>query len=430
LLTSDLIRARRREGVLTAQYVQGDAAARLLPTARAYLEIYKRMVGRSRDDIDAEVGAVEVAARDRVTALGLCKVLDDQCEYEGPSGIDPEEVRRDVFLAAAAAQRALGVRAAFDRAAVLAEVAERRATTAGEIEAVMYSDLRGAEVLRKAWDLGAEALIDRYNVALAQSVLLRATKVTVLVAGEAPDRYRRLFRAMRFLGLLCRVTLQSDPPPAAPAPKRGKKKAPDGAPPAGAVYSIEIDGPFSLFGASQKYGLRLATLLHAVLACDRFFLTADVLWGQRRELVTFRIAKEDGLVPHAAELPSSSPVLDAFVAGFARLESSWKVAPSARIFTVPGEAAIIPDLVFSNERTGEEVFLEAFGFWSRAAVWTRVEQIRRGAVSVPLLLAVSKDLNVSDEVLGEGDAGEVYVYKEAIRPRAVLERLERRGKSA
>jgi predicted nuclease of restriction endonuclease-like RecB superfamily len=446
LLTSDLLRVRRREGIVHAQYVSGEAKERLLPIARAYVALYARMVGRPREEIDEAARAIEVSARDRVAALGLRKVLDDRCEYEAPSGDDPEEMRREVFLAAAAAHRALDVRADFDRAAVLGEVGARLGKSAEELDAVLFADLRGAEILRQGWPLGAEGLIERYNVALAQSILLRATRVTLLVSGETADRYRRLFRAMRFLGLLHQVSLHAGEEPPAKAPdagpaKKGKgakgkgKKTPaaDRAPAAdghAAVYSITIDGPFSLFGPSQKYGLRLATLLHAVLACERFFLAADVIWGPRREPAVFRVAPEDGLVPHAAELPSSSPVLDAFVAGFDKLGSPWKVAPSGRIFAVPGGPALVPDLVFTNERTGEEVFLEAFGFWSRAAVWARVEQIRRGALQVPLLLAVSKELRVSAEVLEEGDAGEVYVYKATMLPRAVLERLEKRDKRA
>lgn len=432
MLTSDLLRARKRDGVLHAQYVRGEAADRLLPIARQYVEVYRRSVGRSREELDAAAGAVEVSARDRVTALGLRKVLDDQCEYDAPSGVDPEEVRREVFLRAAEAQRALDVRQELDRAAVLAEVGAKLGKTPEELEAALYADLRGAELLRKPWPLGAEALVERYNLALAQSILLRAARVTVLVSGETPDRYRRLFRTIRFLGLLSQVTPHAEEAPAEAPPKkkgRPRKNAPAAEEPR-RVYSITIDGPFSLFGPSQKYGLRLATLLHAVLGCERFFLKADVLWGQRREAAVFRVAPEDGLVPHAAELPSSSPVLDAFVAGFDKLGSAWKVAHSDRIFTVPGEPAVIPDLVFSNERTGEEVFLEAFGFWSRAAVWTRVEQIRRGVVPAPLMLAVSKELRVSAEVLEDDDAGEVYVYKATMLPRAVLERLEKRDKRA
>lgn len=461
MLTGDLVRARRREGVLHAQYVTGEARDRVLPIARAYVALYKRMVSASREEVDAAADAIEVSARDRVTALGIRKVLDDGCEYEGPAGVDPEEVRRELFLAAAAAYQVLDVRGELDREAVIAGVGAKLGKEPAEIEAAMYADLRGAEVLVKAWDLGAEALIERYNVSLAQSILLRATRVIVVVRGEGPDRYRRLFRTMRFLGLLCRVTLQDGPGEGAEAareskgrgegatagPKkkkataidvapakakraRAKKGALDPIPSPAAVYSIAIDGPFSLFGASQKYGMRLATLLHAVLACARFHLTAEIAWGPRREAVRFHVSPADGLVPHATELPSSSPAIDAFVAGFEKLGSAWKVAPCDRIFVVPGEAAAIPDLSFVNQRTGEEVFLEAFGFWSRAAVWTRVEQIRRGALPAPMLLAVSKELRVSSEVLEEHDAGEVYVYKATMLPRAVLERLEKRGKAA
>ena len=477
MLTSDLVRARRREGVLHAQYVTGEAAARVLPIARGYVDVYKRMIGRSREDLDAAANAIDVSARDRVTALGLRKVLDDRCVFEGQAAIDPEEVRREVFLASAAAWRDLDVRAGLDRAAVIASVASKFGCAPEAIEASLFADLRGAEILREAWDLGAEALVERYNLALAQSVLLRATRVTVTLTGESPERYRRLFRAMRFLGLLHTVTLVPGAPdePVGDAkgrrkeprrvksttdsggdtrPKRatkkggtkGSKRSSGGAsaldeaasetsvtPVLPATYCVVIDGPFSLFGPSQKYGLRLATLLHAVLACERWSLIADVAWGARKEPLVFRVAPADRLVPHAAEVPSSSPSLDAFVAGFEKLGSRWSVAPNDRIFAVPGEPAVIPDLAFVNRDTGEEVMLESFGFWSRAAVWTRVEQIRRGALPVRLLLAVSKELRVSAEVLEDDDAGEVYVYKATMLPRAVLERLERpqkKGKAA
>jgi hypothetical protein len=53
-----------------------------------------------------------------------------------------------------------------------------------------------------------------------------------------------------------------------------------------------------------------------------------------------------------------------------------------------------------------------------------VEQIQRGGLPCRILLAVGKQLRVSEEVLGEEEAGELYVYKGTISPRAVLERLD------
>ncbi|MBK8254005.1 MAG: DUF790 family protein [Polyangiaceae bacterium] len=432
MLTSDLLAARKREGVLRAQYLQGDSRQRLLPVARDYLDCYKKMVGRPREEVDLAARSVQVSARDRVAALGLRKVLDDQCEFETALSSEPEEVRREVFLLAAQAHRQLDVRDTFDRESVLRSVGEKIGKTAPEIDALLFADLRGAERLQKVWSLGPEALIDRYNVALAQSLILKATRISLLVTDASPDRYRRLFRAMRFLGLLYQVTLHTEKAEE-PAVKKGKKKRKSAAPPTeqpsnNSVYSILIDGPFSLFGPSVKYGLRLATLLHAILGCERFFLTADVLWGAKREPLTFRIGPEDGLVPVASELPTSSPLLDTFVSAFERIGSDWEVKACTQIFATPGEPAVIPDLVFCNRKTGEEVFLEAFGFWSREAVWRRVEQIRRGGVGAPLLLAVGKELRVSADVLDEEDQGEIYVYKSTMLPRAVLERLEKWGK--
>ena len=87
----------------------------------------------------------------------------------------------------------------------------------------------------------------------------------------------------------------------------------------------------------------------------------------------------------------------------------------------------MPDLIFENGETGEEVFFEAFGFWSRDAVWQRVETIRKGGFPSRIILAAGKHLRVSEAVLDEGDVGELYVYMLTMRPRAVLERREAKG---
>ena len=93
------------------------------------------------------------------------------------------------------------------------------------------------------------------------------------------------------------------------------------------------------------------------------------------------------------------------------------------IIALPGEAVCVPDLSFTNDDTGEEVFLEAFGFWSRGAVWQRIETLARGFPS-RIILAIGKHLRVSEELLDEDDAGQLYVYKQTMRPKAILERLD------
>ncbi len=402
MLTVDLVRARRKGGLLRPSYLAGDARERLYPVARYYLETFQALAGKTRDEVDDAIGALEVQARDRVAALGLRKVIEDRCTFEVAGDVDPEALRHEVFWAAAAAHRALDVRASFDRDAVLAEVSARLGRPPADIDAALYADLRGSEILRSVDPISPEEAIERYNLGLAQAILLRATRVTVTIEGETAQRYRALFRAARFHQLIHVVR---------PRPEGGG-------------YVIELDGPYSLFESVQRYGFRLALFLPSVLRCDAFEVRAEVLWGQEREKLAFVIGPADGLVSRAPDPPDTSPEIEVFCAAFTRLGSAWSVRPSDRVFALPGEVVCVPDLVFENAETGEEVYLEVFGFWSRAAVWRRVEQIRRG-FPTRILLAVGKQLRVSEDVLGEEDAGEIYVFKGALSPRAILERLDR-----
>jgi hypothetical protein len=373
---------------------------RVLPVARFYLETHAGGVGRTRDEIDAALAALEVPARDRVAALGLRKIVEDRCTYEVAAATAPEALRQEIFWAAARAHRALDVREDFDRDAVLREAAARLGSTPEAIEAGLYADLRGSEVLQRFDPLPPEAVIERYNLGLAQAVLLRAVRVTITVEGERPAAYRKLFRAARFHQLIHVV-----------------ETLPEGG------YAIQLDGPFSLFDSVQRYGLRLALFLPSVLAFRAFHVRAEVLWGKERVPAVFEITPAEGLVPHYDDAGAEPDEIDLFCAAFRRLTSEWSVHRSDRIFALPGEVVCIPDLRFENGETGEEVYLEVFGFWSRAAVWQRVELLRKRTFPARILLAVGKQLKVSEEVLGEEDAGEIVAYKATLSPRAVLERL-------
>jgi hypothetical protein len=403
LLTTDLVRVRRTKRGLEPRFLDAKSRPKALAIARGVVAAFEASVGRSRAELEAALDAVEVPAQLRLLALGLRKLCEDRAELASKSELDPEAVRAAVFEASAKAHRALDVKDRFDRARVLAEAAATLGASIDAVEAALYADLRDAEKLERFDPIDPEELVDRYNLALAQGVILRATRVVVTLEGEAPDRVRRLFRAARFHGLLHVVTTDGE----------GRT-------------TITLDGPFSLFDAVQRYGLRLAMFLPSVIACERFHLVADVAWGKARERTTFELGPEAGLVAPRHEVPAQSPELDAFCEAFQRLGSEWTVAPSARVFALPGEVVCVPDLVFTSAKTGEEVYLEAFGFWSRDAVWKRVELLRKGFPS-RILLAVPKQLRVSEEVLAEDDAGELYVYRATMSPRAVLERLRARG---
>jgi hypothetical protein len=394
-----LVRARRRKGELVLVGVEGDERQEALYLAGLYLDLVRAAVGRPRAQLDEAFAQVEAPPPLQRVADGLRKLIEDRCEFEPTVDLPPEELRREVFRLAAERRRALGPDEPFDRAAVLADAARARGVAAGDLERGLYADLRGAHVLRSFEPMTPEALVAAYDDAQAQAVLLRAVKVRAEVTCGAAWGYRQLFAKLKFLRLLHAIE------------------------PLGGGYRIDIDGPFSLFDSVTKYGLQLALSLPAVQACATWSIEADVRWGKMREALVFRLA---GRGPDAREggafaLP---PEVEAFRQGFEALKSAWRVSPSPAILNLPGAGLCVPDLVFERPG-GPRVYFEVLGYWSREAVWRRVDLVRQG-LGEHLLVAVSERLRVSEDVLGDDPSGALYVYKGALSPRVVLKRLEAR----
>jgi predicted nuclease of restriction endonuclease-like RecB superfamily len=405
VLTAELVNARRRGGQLRIVALDDAARARAAELAELFLALARDHVGRSREELEEAWDAIAVAPQDRRLADGIRKLVEDRCELDAESAHDPAELRRALFLRAAAARRDGG----FDRQAIVDETAARSALAREDLEREIYADLRGAHVLRAIAPTSPGGLADAYDLGQAQAVLLRAVRVSVEVECSSPGAYRALFRKLKFLRLLHSIRTRDE-----------------------GGYRIDIDGPYSLFDSVTKYGLQLALALPVIRESDRWRIEADVRWGKDRTPLVFRL--EGGRAPEedaardtsrtSARDPGRLPDdVDALVRGIRALDTPWKVSPASTILDLPGVGLCVPDLLLEHRDTGDRVHLEVLGFWSREAVWRRVELVERG-LGGRILFAVSQHLRVSQEALGDDRPGALYVYKRVMNARAVLERVE------
>jgi hypothetical protein len=78
---------------------------------------------------------------------------------------------------------------------------------------------------------------------------------------------------------------------------------------------------------------------------------------------------------------------------------------------------------FVHRQTGELAYLEVLGYWSREAVFRRVDLVTQG-LAARVLFAVSSRLRVSEEVLGDELPSRLYVYKGALSAKELLRRLD------
>jgi predicted nuclease of restriction endonuclease-like RecB superfamily len=396
LLTADLVHVRRRGDRLTVVPVAEAERPRARELAATALLLVRAHVGLPRGALLEAWSQVAIAPAENRLARGLFKLALDACEFEEGAGLDPVELRRAIFTQAAAVR---GSGRDFDRAAVLADIAQARGLDVDAIEEALYSDLPTAHVLRKADLPSPDGLLAQHDLASHQTILLRAVKMQARVFSASAGGYRALFRKLKFHRLLHTITELDR----------------------GAGYAIDLDGPMSLFGQTTKYGLNLALALPAIMACDAWEVRADVRWGKDRRPVRYHLrGGRESSVSNNASLPDE---VAALLTDLRQQESPWRVSPSEAILALPGLGVCVPDLEFVHRDSGQRVFLEVLGFWSRAAVWKRVEMAEAG-LPFPVVFAVSKHLRVSEEVLPADAPAALYVYARAMNARAVLERVE------
>jgi predicted nuclease of restriction endonuclease-like RecB superfamily len=396
VLTAELVNARRRGSELFVAKLSDETRAMAVDLAARLVGLLRQSVGLSRDEVDAALSAVEVGPRDLRLKDGLAKLLDDRSTWTLANDLDPELVRRELFLRATRARRSVSVGERFDRAAVMAEAARALSTDVSRLERAVFADLRGASILSGIDPISPASLIDAYERSQAQAVLLRAVRIKVGVRCASPAAARALFRRIKFLGLLYTITPEND------------------------GYQIVIDGPLSLFESVTKYGQKMAMVLPVLEECEAWTLEADVRWGKSRTALTFR-ARGAAKARNFEEPPMPDEIA-ALRHAFCELGSDWRVASSQVVLDVPGAGLLVPDLVFTRHRM--KVYFEVLGFWSREAVFRRVELVECG-LKERVLFAVSSRLRVSEEVLGDEAPGALYVYKGSMSARAVAKHLDR-----
>jgi predicted nuclease of restriction endonuclease-like RecB superfamily len=387
MLTADLVDARRKDGALLLRPFDEPARAEALAIATILLEHAKSMVGARRDEVEDAWDASIADAKRPKLAAGLKKLAADACNFEASSELDPIALRREVFLRAAEARKA----GTFDRASVLSAIGD-----AAQIERTLFSDLKSEHVLQESPVVGPEELVERWELGQAQAVLLTAVRVVCEIRASSPGLVRAFFSKLKFHQLLFAA-----------------ERTDDG-------WKITIDGPYSMFDAVTKYGLKLAFVLNALRPLEHWTLDADIRWGKAREPLTFHLESnaERRLVDDAVHLSDDVRELADAIKG------DWKAKPSTAILDVPGLGVCIPDLELTRKGSKKSVFVEVLGYWSRDAVWKRVELAESGALKERVIFAVSSRLRVSAEVLDENAPASLYVYKGKMSPRSIIAHAE------
>ncbi len=400
MLTADLIHVRRRGDHLYVVALTEPERPHARELAATALALVRSHVGLARGALLEAWQKVAIASSENRLARALFKLALDACEFDRGAAVDPVALRHEIFTRAASARRSSS--GDFSRALVLQEIARSRGVDAEAVEEALYADLPTAHVLRKADLPSPDGLLSRYEMAQRQAVLLRAVRVRARVCSARAAGYRTLFRELKFHRLLytiektrtrCRLHPSTSMARSACSSRR---RSTDSSSP----WPYPPSWP-AIPGMSRQHcaGARTAVLCATISAARHVRARGRLLPG----------------------LPDEVAALQSEVLAVAIALATLR--PADTILDLPGIGVCVPDLDFVHRESGLRVFLEVLGFWSRAAVWKRVELVQAG-LPHPIVFAVGKHLRVSEDVLGDESPAALYVYARTMNARAVLARIE------
>ena len=396
MLTGKLVRVRYAKNKLVPLYIEPSDQS-LLALAEQLLYAYRGAPGRTRGEIAEDLTDLIPEGPRGLLPAGLAKLLEDRCEFEVEAEHPPDELREAVFKAAATA-RAAAAKAgtAFDRDTVLKEVAGALSLTLTpeQIDRSLFADLKDEQRVQSFDDISPEHLLNRYNVALAQAILLRCAAMEVRIWGETPARFRQLFRAVKFHRLIC--TIHENP---------------------GNSYTLKLDGPLSLFSSTNKYGLQLAMFLPTLLHCKAFDLKASVRWGTERKEKLFALSAADGVRSHLSDFGVyTPPELEMFATSFATKVKGWVLAADPHPINL-ADGVWVPDFELTHSASGKKVYVEVFGFWRRGDIEQHYKKLQKDAAG-KFVLCVGESMRADeDDEVAFGNA--VYRYKRTPLPEEV-----------
>lgn len=396
MLTADLALYRRRGDKIYPRLIATDNKG-FLSDAEVLIEIFENSLGKTRGELDAALEEYVGEGTDYRILRGLIKLLADRSEFAVVAPAAPEEIRRRTFLEARKLQPVMPDSNEYTK--VLEIIAKEFSTDAQTIAANLYADLSFQQNLSAFESIEPEDLLDRYNLAQAQALLYKCLEMRIRVAPSDAANYRAIFGAIKRFGLIHLVS--------------GNAK--DG-------YEIRLTGAASLFNRSQKYGVRMAVFLPALLLCGNWKMSAEIAQKEKGNAFYELSSEQTELVSCYLDEPEyENPIHQKLQKDWEKSKVDWKLETNAAIVDL-GKTAFVPDFVLIAP-DGEKIYLDVIGFWTPKILEKRLEEFAAANFKKYILAAWQELRGSREEPLWTSE--NVVFFKTKLEPRSLIESAEK-----
>lgn len=377
---------------------------RYLKVAEDLINIYNEHLNSPKLVLTKSLSEYESTSTDYHIIRGLAKLLEDVSEFEIVSPVEPEVLREKAFEYSSNHHPVVSKKSQTcktTREEALKHIASELEIEPYEVAKCLYADLEENRILTEIESPPSPRwLLDRYNVALAQAMLYKASEMQIRIFKNIPTKYKLVFQFIKLFRLMHVI----------------KGNHAEG-------YHITLDGPASMFRFSRKYGFQMALFLPALLHCDRWWMKAKLIMNDKSDdLHFFKLTDEFGLRSHYKPPDEFDSKLERkFAEKFEKTDTEWKLEREADIINLK-DTVMIPDFAFVHP-DGRRAIMEIVGFWTPDYLRKKLWKLKR-AGRTNMVMVVSENLNCSREDF-EDIEGEVTFFKTAIIVKKVLDCVER-----
>ena len=388
MLTSDLSLNWSQGDKIFPRFIRTDNAV-YLRDAQILIEIFSEFEGKTRGELERELEEYIGTGTDYRILRGFIKLLTDRSEFDTFSVEEPSVIRQKLFLEAKKFQPVLPDTE--QRRKVLESVAKEFETDSQQILSGIYADLSHQQKLISFNRIEPRDLLDRYNLAQAQSLLYKCVEMKIKIMPSDAENYRSIFGWVKHFGLIHTVFGNAE----------------NG-------YDITLTGAASLFHRSQKYGILMAVFLPALMLCKDWKLSAEIA-QKEGENVFYEISSEQmQLRSHYSDVEEYKNLdVESLKIDWEKSKMSWRLEENREIVDL-GKLAFIPDFILISPE-GNKVYLDVLGFWTPNSLMKRLSEFKTANFQT-FILAAGQELRGSrDEPLWENK--NVLFYKTKIIPR-------------
>lgn len=391
MLSADLLKTRVRGDHIMPAFVEADDDS--LALAEDIIQAFSDHTGKKLGELKDILAEMEDQGFDYRLVRGLVALLERRCLLTVESAATPEAVRREVF--SARGHPALTVE---DRSASIARAAANLGITPEAVEASMFADLESELIISRFDPPKPAALLEEYNLSLAQTLLFKATELSF----KASSKHKEVLRSVKRLGLMYTAGYVA-----------GR-------------LDITIDGPLSAIKSTERYGTSLAKLLPFIVASPGWSVDASIVrkdFNGNPRLYQFRMDEHthDHLFGDAAgtyaDIEFDSEPEERFYDSLANADTGWAIVREPEPL-IAGKYLYIPD--FLLEKDGIKVYVEIAGFWTAEYLKRKVAKL--GELTGVNLMVLASIRSSCDAF--KGITENVILFDRKIPLKEVLDRLK------